>query len=76
MVSDFDKNSLNTDNIAMYTRKEFIKHTTYMMGKVPNLIEDVEEFTQIPYMLPKLDMVGVPILDDYNIGDWGLNSYK
>lgn len=76
MVSDFGKNAVNNDNIAMYTRKEYIEDTTYMMGKAPSLLEGVEQFTQVPYMLPKLDMVGVPVLDDYSIGNWGLNSYK
>lgn len=76
MVSDFDKNMMNNDNITMYMRKEFIEDTTYMMGKASNLLENVEQFTQISYMLPKLDMVGIPLLDAYSLGNWGLNSYK
>lgn len=76
MVSDFDKKSLNNEHIAMYTRKEFIDNTTFMMGKAPNLLGVVEKFTQIPYMLPKLDLVGVPLLDAYNMENWGLNSHK
>jgi len=76
MVSDFDKNSVNGDNIAMHTRKEFIEYTTYMMGKAPNLLKGVEKFTRIPYMLPKLDLVGIPLLSAYNMENWGLNSYE
>lgn len=76
MVLDFDKTSMNNDNLAMYTRKEFVEQTTYMVEKTPGLLESVEQFTQIPYMLPKLDIVGVPLLDDYSTGGCGLNSYK
>lgn len=77
MVSDFDKKILyNESNIAVYTRKEFIEDTTYMTEKIPNLLKGVEQFTQIPYMLPKLDLVCVPLLDAYNMENWGLNSYK
>ncbi|XP_060850045.1 thyrotropin-releasing hormone-degrading ectoenzyme-like [Rhopalosiphum padi] len=76
MVSDFDKNYINGDNIAMHTRKEYIEYTTYMMGKAPNLLRGVETFTQIPYMLPKLDLVGVPLLNAYSMENWGLNSYE
>jgi len=76
MVSDFDKNCVNGDNIAMHTRKEYIEYTTYMMGKAPNLLKSVEEFTQISYMLPKLDLVGVPLLHSYRMENWGLNSYE
>ncbi|KAE9538122.1 hypothetical protein AGLY_006094 [Aphis glycines] len=76
MVSDFDKNYINGDNIAMHTRKEYIEYTTYMMGKAPNLLKGVEKFTRIPYMLPKLDLVGVPLLNAYSMENWGLNSYE
>lgn len=76
MVSDFDKNSMTNDYISMYTRKEFIGETAYMMGKAPLLLGGVEKFTEIPYMLPKLDLVGVPLLSAYTLGNWGLNSYK
>jgi aminopeptidase N len=76
MVSDFDRNALNDESIAMYTRKEFIENTAYMMKKVPQLLESVEKFTEIQYMLPKLDLVGVPLLDAYNMENWGLNSYE
>lgn len=77
MVSDFNKKPLNNENnIAVYTRKEFIDDTTYITKKVPDLLKGVEQFTQIPYMLPKLDLVGIPLLDAYNMENWGLNSYK
>jgi len=76
MVSDFDKNSINGDYIAMHTRKEYIEHTTYMMGKAPKLLKGVEKFTEISYMLPKLDLVGVPLLNAYSMETWGLNSYE
>lgn len=76
MVSDFDKRTVDNENIAMFTRKEFIEDTIYMMGKAPNLLQGVEKFTQIPYMLPKLDLVGIPLLDAYNMENWGLNSYQ
>lgn len=76
MVSDFDKKTLNNDNITIYTRKEFIEDTTYMRKKAPNLLKSVEKFTQISYMLPKLDLVGIPLVDAYNMENWGLNLYK
>jgi len=76
MVSDFNKNSINGENIAMHTRKEYIEDTTYMMEKAPNLLKGVEKFTQISYMLPKLDLVGIPLLNDYSMENWGLNSYQ
>lgn len=76
MVSDFDRNALNDESLAMYTRKEIIEYTTYMMQKVPQLLKSVEKFTGINYMLPKLDLVGVPLLDVYNMENWGLNSYE
>ncbi|CAI6342917.1 unnamed protein product [Macrosiphum euphorbiae] len=76
MVSDFDKTPVNGDNIAMHTRKEYIEYTTYMMGKAPNLLNGVERFTRIPYMLPKLDLVGIPLLNAYSMENWGLNSYE
>lgn len=76
MVSDFDKKTLDSKNIAMFTRKEFIEDTIYMMERAPNLLQGVEKFTKIPYMLPKLDLVGIPLLDAYNMENWGLNSYQ
>lgn len=76
MISDFDKMESKNESIAMYTRKEYINNTVYMMEKAPTLLGGVEKFTQIPYMLPKLDLVGVPLLDAYNMENWGLNSYK
>lgn len=77
MVSDFDRKTWqNGDNIAMYARKEIIDNTEYMIKKAPKLLGGVEEFTQVPYMLPKLDLVGVPLLDAYSMENWGLNSHK
>lgn len=76
MVSDFDKKASRNRSIAMYTRKEYINDTVYMTEKAPSLLEGVEKYTQISYMLPKLDLVGIPLLDAYNMENWGLNSYK
>ncbi|XP_050432734.1 uncharacterized protein LOC126840818 [Adelges cooleyi] len=73
MVSDFEK-SVN-GMITMYARKEIISHTGYMVDKAPELLRFMEDYTRIPYMLPKLDMVSVPKTNIDNVENWGLNSY-
>lgn len=68
--------SSNKSNMTVYTHKDSIDQTEYIAAIAPKHLQVLEEYTGIPYMLPKMDLLAIP---DFSFGameNWGMNTYR
>lgn len=68
--------AIKTPNTGLYTQKRYVSQGAYIANKSPKLLEAMENFTGVDYMLPKIDLLAIP---DFTIGameNWGMNTYR
>lgn len=73
-VTDF--RHLSAGNFSVFARSDAINSAKYALNIGPKILKFLEEFFQIPYPLPKMDMIALP---DFNAGameNWGLITYR
>lgn len=66
----------HSSKVTLYTHKDCLDQIEFVCNEAPKYLKNMEDFTGIPYELPKLDLVSVP---DYKAGameHWGSNSYE
>jgi len=73
-VGDFY--AMKTRNVAIYTHASYIGQAEYMANKSSYLLEAMEEYTGVDYLLPKLDLLAVPDFAAGAMENWGLNTYR
>jgi aminopeptidase N len=74
VVSDFASKS--DGNFTVWARSDAIESASYALEVGPKILKYFEEFYQIKYPLPKLDMIALP---DFNAGameNWGLLTFR
>ncbi|VVC40908.1 Hypothetical protein CINCED_3A014501 [Cinara cedri] len=68
--------SKNGSDLTVYTHKDYIDQTQYITEIAPKHLHALEQYTGIPYMLPKMDLLAIP---DFYFGameNWGMNTYR
>lgn len=68
--------AMKTRTIGVYTHESYVDQAEYIASRSPKLIEAMENFTGVEYMLPKLDLLAIP---DFSMGameNWGMNTYR
>lgn len=68
------KNESST--ITVYTHRELSNQTEYVKNEAPKHLRVLEEYTNLPYMLPKMDLLAVPDLSFGAMENWGINTYQ
>ncbi|XP_012230687.2 putative aminopeptidase-2 [Linepithema humile] len=66
----------DSDEINVWGRPEVAQHGKFAQDIARKLIDELQEFTNINYSLPKLDLVGIP---DFSMGameNWGLATFR
>ncbi|GAB1605730.1 aminopeptidase N-like, partial [Argonauta hians] len=78
IVSDFSNITKQAGNITLrvWARKNAIHRAEYALDVGSKLLQFFEKYFQIPYRLPKLDMVAVPDFLFGGMENWGLVIYK
>ncbi|KAK0087361.1 hypothetical protein PV326_005218, partial [Microctonus aethiopoides] len=74
-VSNYKKVENSHGNITMYANQhdlELVKHALEISEKI---IPAMEQYTDIPYALPKLDQIAVRQLSSMAMEQWGLVTY-
>lgn len=64
------------NNIAVYTHMSYLRQTEYLVNESPKLLQEMENFTGVDYMLPKLDILAIPDFSAGAMENWGLNAYR
>ncbi|CAG2202846.1 ANPEP [Mytilus edulis] len=59
-----------------FARKEYIEHTNYSLWVGSRLLDEFEDYFEIEYPLPKLDMIAIPDFSAGAMENWGLVTYR
>lgn len=77
IVSSFDCLS-TTENraINVFARPGCSDQIRNVVSEAPLLLRAMEDFTEVQYELPVLNLFAVPDLKSDAMGNWGLNTYR
>ncbi|KAM0729596.1 Aminopeptidase N [Formica fusca] len=76
VISEFKPVNESEKFLNVWGRPEVVKHGKYAQNIAKALINELQNFTDIDYPLPKLDLVGIP---DFSMGameNWGLPTFR
>lgn len=74
VVSDFKKNT--NGSFSVWTRESAINQTAFSLRIGPAILKYYEDFFQIKFPLPKIDMVALPDFSTGAMENWGLITYR
>lgn len=73
-VTDFDH--MTNGNFSVWARHEAINQANYSLLIGPKILQHYEDFFQIPFPLPKIDMIALPDFGAGAMENWGLITYR
>lgn len=60
---------------TIYTHGDYVKQTNYIGNEVPNLLQAMVDYTGVPILLQKLDLVDVQTVVYEGIQNYGLQFF-
>jgi aminopeptidase N len=63
-------------SFAVWTRRDAIEQADYALQVGPSILKYFEQYFQIPFPLPKIDMVALPDFAAGAMENWGLITYR
>jgi len=75
IVSEFESEN-TTDNFHVWAREGAIKHLSYSVNVGQSLLKATEEFLDLKYLMPKMDVVAVPDFSAGAMENWGLTTSR
>ncbi|KAL6443877.1 hypothetical protein ACFW04_001721 [Cataglyphis niger] len=76
IVSDFDVRKSEDGNFRVWARHDAINQSQYSLNIGPKILKYYEEYFQIKFPLPKMDMVALPDFSAGAMENWGLITYR
>lgn len=73
-VTDFEK--ITSGNFTVWARKNAIAQAQYSLDIGPKLLRFFENFFDIKFPLPKIDMVALPDFSAGAMENWGLITFR
>lgn len=70
----FDKNRRSAINV--YSHLGRLYQIEYVTKEAPDLLRAMENYTGMPYAMPKLNLLVVPTLGLGQFDNWGLTAYQ
>jgi aminopeptidase N len=74
VVSEFTQRV--NGSFAVWTRRDAIDQASYALQVGPDILKYFEQYFQIPFPLPKIDMVALPDFAAGAMENWGLITYR
>ena len=75
-VFDFKFIKSADGNFRVWARSEAIDQAKYSLSIGPKILKHYEDFFQIKFPLPKIDMVALPDFSAGAMENWGLITYR
>ncbi|KAM6980560.1 endoplasmic reticulum aminopeptidase 1-like [Aplochiton taeniatus] len=79
VVCDYAVNSAETKRgvkVSVFVGSHHINQTQHALQAAVELLDFYEEYFQIPYSLPKLDLVAIPDFESGAMENWGLATFR
>lgn len=76
IVSDFKVLKSEEDKFGVWARSEAINQSLYSLKIGPKILSHYEDYFQIKFPLPKMDMVALPDFSAGAMENWGLITYR
>lgn len=73
-VTDF--HYITIGNFSVWAREEALPQANYSLSVGPKILQYYEQFFQIPFPLPKIDMIALPDFSAGAMENWGLITYR
>lgn len=74
VVCDFK--ALHAGSFGAWAREGSLKSAKYSLEIGPQILKYLEDFFQIKYPLPKMDMIAIPDFAAGAMENWGLITYR
>ncbi|KAJ8960401.1 hypothetical protein NQ318_013681, partial [Aromia moschata] len=77
MVSDLrGRTAVNNTMIKVWSRTDYLPQTQYALTIAPEILEYFENYFEIKFPLPKMDIVAVPEFGFNAMENWGLITFR
>ncbi|XP_059487783.1 aminopeptidase Ey-like [Neocloeon triangulifer] len=78
VVSDFAylESTPGDTTFRVWARPDAIAQATYSLDIAPKVLDFFEEYFNVPYPLPKMDMIALPDFASGAMENWGLVTYR
>lgn len=74
VISDFDH--ITNGTFSVWSRSSAIDQSKYSLKIGPIVLKHYEDFFQIKFPLPKIDMIALPDFSAGAMENWGLITYR
>lgn len=68
--------AMKTPAVGIYTHRSYVNQADYIASETPKLLDAMENFTGVPYALPKIDLLAIPDFAAGAMENWGMNTYR
>ncbi|XP_046387284.1 aminopeptidase N-like [Ischnura elegans] len=76
IVTQFKANIGEEGDIRVWSREEAVEDTSYSLEVTRDALNVMRNLTNIPYTLPKLDLVAIPDFQAGAMENWGLITFR
>lgn len=74
VVSDFEH--ITNGSFSVWSRSDAMSQSKYSLSIGPTILKHYEDFFQIKFPLPKIDMIALPDFSAGAMENWGLITYR
>ncbi len=75
-VGGNDQSSHNVTEVRIWARSDAIEQADRAVQVTSDMLEFLEQYFQVPFPLPKVDLVGLPDFSSGAMENWGLITYR